>query len=104
MPKQFILYNLADGITAEEYEKYTQEKKGPFLVQLPSVKSFTLLSIQGMDNSPYQYVGIMDASSPEELQKDTSSPAFGSFLQEWLPKVKDVQMLFGMEVFQGSKK
>ena len=102
MPKQFILYNLADGVSKEEYQKYVDEKKGPFFVSLPSVKSYTLLETVG-ENNPHRYVGVVETDNPEELQKDTKSPAFGEFLQEWMPKVKDVVMLFGVEVFQGKK-
>lgn len=104
MSKQIILYNLAEGVTETEYEKYTLDKKGPFFIQLPSVMSFTLLRIHGMNNSPYQYAGIVEVTSPEEWEKDASSPAFGSFVQEWTTKVSDIQMLFGEEVFQGNKK
>jgi len=102
MARQFILYNLADGITKEEYQKYVDTKKGPFFVNLPSVKSYTLVEIKS-DDSPYQYVGIVETDDPAALQKDTQSPAFGEWLQEWLPKVKDVQMMFGMEAFCGGK-
>lgn len=102
MPKQIILYNLADGVSKEEYQKYVDETKGPFFVSLPAVKSYTLMEIKS-ENSPCQYAGIVETDNPAELQKDTQSPAFGAWLQEWMPKVKDVQMMFGVEVFHGSK-
>ena len=102
MPKQFILYNLADGVSKEDYQKYVDEVKGPFFVNLPAVKSYTLLETVS-EGSPFQYVGIVETDDPAALQQDTQSPAFGAWLQEWMPKVKDVQMMFGMEVFHGGK-
>ena len=102
MPKQVIAYNLADGVTKEEYQKYVDEKKGPFFVNLPAVKAYTLLEIVS-ENSPYQFVAFVDTDNPAELQKDTQSQAFGEFLKEWTPKVKDITMMFGMEAFTGSK-
>jgi hypothetical protein len=102
MPKQLILYNLAEGISKEDYQKYVDEKKGPFFVGLPAVTSYTLMEIKSED-SPCQYAGIVETDNPAELQKATQSPAFGEFLQEWMPKVKDVQIMFGVEVYQGKK-
>jgi hypothetical protein len=102
MPKQVIAYNLADGVTKAEYQKYVDEKKGPFFVNLPAVKGYTLLEIVS-ESSPFQYVAFVDTDDPAGLQKDTQSPAFGEFLKEWMPKVKDVTMMFGMEAFAGSK-
>jgi hypothetical protein len=53
--------------------------------------------------SPYQYVAFVDTDNPAQLQQDTQSPAFGEFLKEWTPKVKDIQMMFGIEAFYGKK-
>ena len=102
MPKQVIAYNLADGVTKDEYQKYVDEKKGPFFVNLPSVKAYTLLEIIS-ESSPYHYVAFVDTDDPDGLQKDTQSPVFGAFLKEWTPKVKDITMMFGTEAFQGGK-
>ena len=101
MAKQIILYNLAEDVTMEEYQAYVDTVKGPFFVNLPSVKSYTL--IETMGEAPCQFAGIVETDDPAGLQADTQSPAFGAWLREWLPKVKDVQMMFGMEVFQGRK-
>jgi hypothetical protein len=71
-------------------------------VNLPAVKSYTLLEIKS-ENSPYQFVAFVDTDNPAQLQQDTQSPAFGEFLKEWTPKVKDIVMMFGVEAFEGSK-
>lgn len=102
MAKQIILYNLADGVDKGAYKDYVDNTKGPFFMSLPSVTSYTLMEIVS-ENSPCQYAGIVETNDPGALQQDTQSPAFGAWLQEWLPKVKDVQMMFGVEVFKGSK-
>ncbi|MFH1113794.1 MAG: EthD family reductase [Pseudomonadota bacterium] len=102
MSKEIILYNLKDSVTDEEYKKYCEEKKGPFLQSLPSCKSFTLVKIVASKKGeiPYKYVGILDATSTADWQKDTQSEDFQKFLQEWVPKVKeDFQILMGEEVF-----
>lgn len=101
MAKEIILYNLKNTVSDEEYKKYCLEKKGPFFDGLPSCKSFTLIKIVGSKKGevPYKYVGIVDATSPGDWQKDASSEVFQSFLKEWVPKVADFHVLFGEEVY-----
>ncbi len=48
-------------------------------------------------------MAFVDTDNPAQLQQDTQSPAFGEFLKEWTPKVKDIQMMFGIEAFYGKK-
>lgn len=43
--KQFILYNLADHVTDEEYKEYVTNEKGPLLDSLSSVKKFELVRV-----------------------------------------------------------
>lgn len=95
----------ADTVSDAEYEKYTIEKKGPFFAQLPSINQFTLLRITDSKDGkiPFKYVGVADLTSPEEWAKDATSPAFGEFMKEWVPKVSDVQILFGEEIFKSGK-
>lgn len=102
MAKEIILYNLKDSVTDEEYKTYCEQKKGPFLSSLPSCKNFTLVKIIASKKGlvPYKYVGILDATSTADWQKDTQSEDFQKFLQEWVPKVKDdFQILMGEEVY-----
>jgi len=47
MPKQIILYNLRDDVKDEDYIKWAHEFKGPLLIGLNSVKSYTLLKMIG---------------------------------------------------------
>ena len=105
MPKEIILYNLAENVTDEQYAQYANEKKGPFLAQLPAVEKFTLVRITGSKKGviPYKYVGIVDVTSLEEWDRDASSPAFGEFIQEWMTKVSEFHILSGAEVFESGK-
>ena len=98
MAKQFILYNLADHVTDEEYKEYVTNEKGPLLDSLSSVKKFELVKTPG--ESSYKYVGIMNITSMEEFsQKDASSQAFQEFMGKWQSMVKDVMMLAGEEIY-----
>jgi len=101
MAKEIILYNLKNTVSDEEYKKYCEEKKGPFLDSLPSCKSFTLVKIVDSQRGeiPYKYVGIVDVTNLGDWQKDASSEAFQNFLKEWIPKVAEFHVLFGEEVY-----
>lgn len=105
MSKEIILYNLAEHVTDEQYAQYTKEKKGPLLMKLPSIKKFTLVRITGSLKGviPYKYMGITDVTSHEEYARDTSTPEFGAFLQEWTAMVSEFHILSGDEVFEGEK-
>lgn len=118
MAKSIILYNLKEGVSDQDYRKWCEEYKGPFFLSLGACKSFTLVGMLGGvkgDGSkglvpqaappPYKYFGIVDATSLEEWQKETESPAF---TQEFFPRwfstwVADFYVLVGNEVYQGSK-
>ncbi len=101
MPKELILYNLAPGVSDEEYAQYVMEKKGPFFNSLPAVKNFSLVKITASHKGeiPYRYLGIVDVTSLEEWRAVASSDAFEEFFKEWVTKVSDFNILTGEEVF-----
>ncbi|NMA23792.1 MAG: hypothetical protein GX938_09845 [Spirochaetales bacterium] len=101
MPKEIILYNLAPGVTHEEYARYVKEKKGPFFEGLIGVKKFTLVRMVSSktETLPFQYVGIVELSNLEEWRRETASPAFATFMKEWTGKVSDFYILSGEEVY-----
>jgi hypothetical protein len=78
MPKQVIMYNLADGVTKEAYQKYVDDKKGPFFVNLPAVKSYTLLEMKS-ENCPYQYVAFVDTTTRRSCRKIHNLPRSANF-------------------------
>ena len=65
MAKEIILYNLASGVTDEQYLEYVTKEKGPLLESLSSVKKFELVKIinSAAGDIPYKYVGILEVDS-----------------------------------------
>jgi len=59
--KEISIYNLADGVTDEQYREYVKNIKGLFLESLPSVSKFELVRVKGVvtEESPYTYVSIL---------------------------------------------
>ncbi|MBU2498107.1 MAG: hypothetical protein KKE57_04345 [Proteobacteria bacterium] len=118
MPKQIILYNLRDDVKDEDYIKWCHSFKGPLLLGLGATKSFTLLKMSGgrkgdgqkgvppaETKSPYQFVGILDITSPDDWMKDVGSKTYQDFLKEWFTKwVADFYAIMGGEVYQGESK
>lgn len=118
MAKEIILYNLKKDVSAEDYEAWCREYKGPLLTGLDSVTGFTLLRMLGgvqgngekgqlpePTQSPYQFIGILDASSMEGWDKDRTSEKFQKeFFPQWFSKwVADFYILGGIEQYEGIK-
>ncbi|MDH5365054.1 MAG: hypothetical protein OEW82_07885 [Dehalococcoidia bacterium] len=102
MPKEIILYNLADNVTDEQYKEYVTKEKGPLLESLSSVKKFEMVKITGAATGeiPYKYVGIMHLTSLDEFyQKDAPSQKFQDFLAKWRTKVSNFHILSGEEIY-----
>ena len=101
MAKQIILYNLAPGVTDEQYKEYVTKEKGPLLESLASVEKFELVKVvgPGSEKSPFQYIGILHLKNLEEFYtKDVPSAKFQEFMQKWQSMVSSVQMLTGEEI------
>lgn len=102
MAKRIILYNLADGVTDEEFKDYVTKEKGALIESLPSVKKYELVKITGAaaGKSPYNYVGIVHLDSVEEFeQKAAPTQKYQDFLKKFLPMVTDLQILSGEEIY-----
>jgi hypothetical protein len=116
MPKQIILYNLRDDVKDEDYIKWCHEFKGPLLLGLKSVKSYTLLKMAGgrkfngqkgeppeETKSPFSFIAILDITSKEEWMKDMATDAyqkdfFPKFFSNW---GADSYAILGDEAYQG---
>ena len=93
MAKQFILYNLKDDVTEEDFIKFVNEYKGPFVTGLSAVKRYTLTTVKramqakggppGPVEPPYKIAAVVDLTSLEEYAKDQQSQAYQ---EEFLPK------------------
>jgi hypothetical protein len=104
MGKEISVYNLADGVTDEQYREYVKNIKGPFLESLPSVSKFELVRIKGAvtGESPYTYVGILHVDNLDEFyQRDVPSQQFQEFLKEVMPMIKQegYHMMYGEEIY-----
>jgi len=102
--KEISIYNLADGVTDEQYREYVKNIKGPFLESLPSVSKFELVRIKGAvtGESPYTYVGILHVDNLDEFyQRDVPSQQFQEFLKEVMPMIKQecYHMMYGEEIY-----
>jgi len=110
MAKQFILYNLKDDVTQEDFEKWVNEYKGPFISGLPSVKRYTITNVRGAMQAkggppgpietPYKLAAIVDLSSLEAYGKDAESPAYKEeFMPQFAKWVKDFLILRAEEFY-----
>jgi hypothetical protein len=118
MAKEIILYNLRDDVSEDDYVKWCETYKGPLLLGLEGAKAFTLVKMMGgvtgngqegtppsPTSPPYRFIGIMDATSPEDWAKARESKAFKEeFFPQWFAKwVKDFYVIGGAEVYHGVK-
>ena len=89
---------MKNNANPEDYIKWTEDYKGPFLLGLKSAKRFTLLRVLGSVKGdavkgippeetkppPFQFIGIMEISSLEDFQQDLESKAYQEeFTPEW---------------------
>lgn len=116
MAKQIILYNLKDSVTEEDYVKWCESYKGPFLLSMDGAKSFTLVKMVGglkgdgqkgvaptATSPPYKYIGIYDLASMEDMdrareKKEFTEEFFAQWFSDW---VADFYTLGGVEIFHG---
>jgi hypothetical protein len=115
MAKEIILYNLRDDVKEQDYVKWCEDYKGPLLIGLPGSKSFTLLKMMGgvqgngqkvilpsPTKPPFNYIGILDVTSPEEWGKSRESKAFKEFFVQWSSKwAADFYIIGGIELYHG---
>jgi hypothetical protein len=102
MAKRIILYNLAEGVTDEEFQNYAKNEKGPLIESLPSVKKYELVHITGAMGGeiPYKYVGIVHITSLEDFnEKDAKTQQYQDFLAKFKPMVSDLNILSGEEIY-----
>jgi hypothetical protein len=102
MAKRIIMYNLAENVTEEAFQKYVTSEKGPLITSLPSVKKYELVKVTSGPGGkiPYQYVGIMDLTSLDEYnQKATKVPQYQDFQKKFGSMVKDLIFLSGDEIY-----
>ena len=101
MAKEIILYNLAPHVTDEEFKKYVDEEKGPYIDSLPSVKKYELVKITDSRSGviPFKYVGIVHLNSLEDFKnRDTQTPEYKAFSAKMASLVSEIHVTFGDEI------
>lgn len=76
MSKIVVLFNLKDGVSVEDYERFARETDLPIVNALPSVRKFEVLKASGLlggGKSPYAYIEIIDLHSLDQLGQDVAS-------------------------------
>lgn len=113
MPKFIIMYNLKDDKKEEDFVKWVHEYKGPFVLGLNGVKSYTITKVLGAmiseggppapGDAPYNIAAIVDVTSFEDYAKAQESDAYKKeFMPAFLQWVKGVTIMRVSEVFQGA--
>ena len=113
MAKQFVLYNLKDGKTEEDFLKFVNEFKGPFITSLPAVKRYTITSVKvamqakggppGPVDPPYQLAAIVDLTSLADYGKDAQSEGYQKeFMPRFAEWVQDFLILQAEEIYDNS--
>ena len=96
------MYNLADGVTDEQYKDFVAKEKGPMFDSLPSVKKYELVRITGSMSGeiPFQYLGIVHVDNMDNFnQKDKTTQKFQDVMAKLQPMIKERQMLIGEQVY-----
>ncbi len=73
-----VLFNLKEGVSPADYEKFIAEEDAPVVRQLPSVIDMKVNRVVGtMDGAPapYQYMELITVTDFEQLGADAQSQA-----------------------------
>jgi hypothetical protein len=101
MAKEIILYNLAPHVTDEEFKKYVDEEKGPYIDSLPSVEKYELVRIDDSRSGviPFRYVGIVHLKSLEDFKnRDTATEEYKAFTAKMSSFNSEIHVTFGEEI------
>ena len=81
-----VLVNLKEGVAADEYERWLDERYVPAVLELPSVdewRGYRVGSMAGADGEPpYQYIVAVEINDLEQLGKDMASERVQTLLGE----------------------
>ena len=102
MSKEIVIYNLAEGVTHEQYKDFVAKEKGPMFDSLSSVNKYELVRITGSLSGeiPYQYVGIVDVDNLDEFnQKDKTTQKFQDVMAKLDSMLESPQILVGEQIY-----
>jgi hypothetical protein len=101
MDKEIILYNLAPGVTDEDFREYVDKEKGPYIDGLPSVEKYELVKI-GESRSgvvPFKYVGIVHLRSLDDFKnRDTQTEEYRAFTAKMASLTSEIHVTFGEQI------
>lgn len=101
MEKEIILYNLAPGVTDEEFKDYVDREKGPYIDSLPSVEKYELVKITESRSGviPFKYVGIVHLKSLDDFKsKDTQTDEYRAFSAKMKSLTSEIHVTFGEQI------
>jgi hypothetical protein len=83
--KVFILYNLRDGITMDDYAAWARSADQPVVARQPGVVDYTMYATRfGSDDSPrYQVVEAHEVTSWEEWLQVNQQPEMRPVFEAW---------------------
>ena len=113
MAKQFVLYSLKDGLKEEDFLKFVNEYKGPFVTGLSAVKRYTITSVKAAMlakggppapvETPYKLAAVIDLTSLADMKKDAASQAYQKeFMPQFLKWVSEFLILQAEEIYDNT--
>ncbi|WP_078429253.1 hypothetical protein [Alkalihalobacterium alkalinitrilicum] len=90
--KAYFLFNLAQGKTVEEYERWSVEVNHPAAKSVESIREFhdykTVATLDG-SKPAYQIIEEIVISDVDQYKKDITAPEMAGFSEEWGSWVSD---------------
>ena len=102
MVRVFISYRLKDGVSRDEYRKWSREVDKVIASRQPGVRSYKIFEIQGAGKGEpgFDYMEDIEADSREAWEKVNGYPEMKEVVDGWM-KLCDpdsVQVTYGTEV------
>ena len=95
----FFLNRLHDGADPDEYEAWIRRVDYPVARAQGAITSYTVTRIEGTlsgeDESPYDYLEVIEISDLEAYRALGDLPEFQQLLQEWSQYVAEAVMIHG---------
>jgi hypothetical protein len=101
MAVEIILYNLAPHVTDEEFKKYVDTEKGPYIDGLPSVEKYELVKLTDSRSGvvPFRYVGIVHLKSLEDFKDgDAQTEEYKAFSAKMVGLTSEIHVTFGEQI------
>ncbi len=101
MAKEIILYNLAPGVTDEQFKEYVDTEKGPFIDSLPSVEKYELVRLDSSPTGtvPFKYVGIVTLKNLDDFRnRDTKTEEYKAFTAKMASLTSVLHITFGEQI------